>query len=807
MKQNFYEKCIRWVRHNTNNKGASLVLVIVTIAFISSLVSMTAFMSFYNYNMKTSDKNSKDNFYSAEEAMDEIAAGLQTVVSNAMAVAYVGALQENTTVDLRTRQLYFEQKYEQELINALKLPDDENHYDVNILAGYLIKTRARAGAAGVEIGAKLLTNPATNENTIFKKNGGIVLQNVKVMYTDEKGYVTYITTDIRLLLPDISLAASSGVPDIENCSIIANKNLEITANNAIDISGNVYGGEEGMLVSGDTNLTFKRKDNDSESTLYKLVAGKVTVQNSTTGADYALRVTDNYDLWTEDIVVDSGKMDLEGSSFVLDDLTIEGKNSKVTLAGNYYGYGDELYYAKGSSSILVNGAGTTLDFSRLSNLMLSGHAYIGARHYDVNLDDDYVENVEDIVDDPSDLYSKNTKDLMMGESIGVKSNQLMYLVPKECIGFYKDTTELYLGKNPITYDEYLTLTQTYQYELNDNGEIRKDNNGNPIPKVDASGNPLLKYDEVNLGIVMSKTGQTITAAGATYKTVFRKVNGTILVYYYLDFGSEKAANEFFRLYYENDKDGIDSYVKTYINDIKVNNSLSELNANLHLAGNMVKFDNAGDVVLVEDTIDEDASIADALSDNREKWESSFKGYSAKMVADATTLTEVEEGRSIYENLVIPDAELSGYVRAGNKSYFENGATKALVVNNRDDSTPTTIGYGDVSGGVHMVIATGDLILDTNFNGLILCEGTVKLGKNCNKVTSDPIEVRKAMSAKIDATNYVADLFLDNSAYLTGTETSTEVGGHGMTELEDEIAREDDYIKVNDLIVYEKWTKH
>ena len=799
MKSNLFAKFIRQMNKKSNNKGSSVVLVLVVIAFVGMLVSMSAFMSYYNWMAKYNDKQSKVNFYSAEAALAEINAGLQNVVSNAMTISYSYALQNSTGDDMSTRKRKFEVMYEQQLIEQLK-GSSSDRYNVDILNGYLKKTKYNPATA---TGTKILTSniEADNENIIFKKNGGIILQNVKLMHTDQKGYVTYITTDIFLQLPEINLAATVGVPELENCSIIANDNLNVINNNNIKISGNVYGGKDGMVASGDTTLSFVKRDTDSESAIYHLIAGSVTVENSSDSN--FLSVSENYDFWTESVLVQSGNLSLRGASFVRDDLTVEGKNSDVTLSGSYYGYGDELYKSQNSSSILINGGNTTLDFSGLNNLMLSGHAYVGARHYDANAttDEDYIEDPDATTDDTTKTYAQNNKDLMMGESIGVKSNQLIYMVPVECMGYYAGTSEQFLAKNPISYAEYQTLTTTYQYELDDDGTVKKDSSGNPIYKLDSNGNKILQYDEVNLGIIAKKIGKTPSSMGASYKPVFRKVNGSVLVYYYLDFTSDQAANEFFQLYYQNDKENMDSYIKMYVKDLKLNNNLQHANSNLHLAGNAIKFDNSGEISLVEDTLQEDVALEDTLNENREKWYDTYTAYSKKMLSSTSLLTSEQLAYDIYTNLVVDDVEFAGIVSRGSHKYFTNGSVRALAINNKDGAA-VTLNYSDVSD-VGLVIASGDLVLNTNYTGLLISGGTVELGPQCNRVENDSAIARKAIAAT-NGDLRVADLLKDGDAYISKTTAgSVSVSSN---DLENKIDREQDYIKLSDLITYENWTK-
>lgn len=805
MEKNLFAILVRQMNKRSNNKGSSVVLVIVAIAFVGTLVSMSAFMSYYNWMGKYNDKQTKMNFYTAEESLTEITTGLQNVVSNAMTVAYAYALQNNTGSDMTTRKRNFEIMYEKQLIAQLKSSSDDK-YSKSLLESYLKQTLWNPATM---TGTKIETvdeyeNPSGAENIIFKKDGGLVLRNIRLMHTDARGYVTYISTDIYLQLPDINLAVVSGVPEIENCSIIANNSLKLEGASLVTITGNVYGGKEEMFVSGDTALSFATKGNDPASTKYRLVANSVVVDNST-GAG-GLNVSSNYDVWAENVQVQSGKLGLLGSSFIRDDLTVLGRDSEITLAGNYYGYGNEMYKPTNSSSILINGGNTSLNFKELKNLMLAGHAYVGARHYDPNATtpEDYVENPDDIVTGtgPDPTYNQNNKDLMMGESIGVKSNQLIYMVPVECMGYYAGTTEQYLAKNPITYSEYLTLTTTYKYKRDPiTGEILCDpTTKEPIYEEDGAGNKVLQYEEVNLGIVANKIGKTLTSIGATYKPVFRRINGTVLVYYYLDFTSEQAANDFFSLYYKNDKENMDAYIKMYVKNIVWSDTASSTNSTLHLAGNAIKMNGTGELELVDDTLEADLAIDDVLSANRDKWYDTYLGYSKKMVSNTSLLTSDQLTNDIYTNLVVDNTEFDGIVPYKTQQYFTNGSVQALAINNHDAGVVT---LNDLDN-VNLIIASGDVAINDDFNGLVISAGTVNVLGGCRNITNDAVLVRKAMSAKDSNNKVAADLLRDGDAYISHMNSS--VISVSSNDLESKIDREEDYIKLSELITFENWTK-
>ena len=67
-----------------DNRGVSLVMVIAAIALVTVLVTVALTMGLWNYQMKATNRISKNNFYDAERVLDEIRLGLQSDVSDAM---------------------------------------------------------------------------------------------------------------------------------------------------------------------------------------------------------------------------------------------------------------------------------------------------------------------------------------------------------------------------------------------------------------------------------------------------------------------------------------------------------------------------------------------------------------------------------------------------------------------------------------------------------------------------------------------------------------------------------------------------
>lgn len=774
-------------KEKSNNAGSSIILVVMTIAFVGMLVAVVVYMSYYNYLMKYGERSAKENFYTVENALDEINMGLQREISYAMAESYESSskLSDKTVVE---KEELFKDGMKKKLQERLRISAvDTTHYDVKKLILFLDKTRYNKTTG---IGATILT---TDTDAVLQvEDDKITLKDVYVQYKDKRGYVSMVKTDIVLGFPDISFVSNKIVPDLEEYSLIADIRLRTESSTRTEIEGNVYGGYEGIFSSNFSELVFKPNASTQRSLV---VADKVVAENGSDTIN-SIVTADGTQLWTGGIEVNSANISLESDTYVADDLTIEGRNSNIVLKGKYYGYGNGYNSAATSSSILVNGAKTKLDMSGLQGLMLMGHAYVGAQHYNANTGSatDYVEDVSTISANSTDNFPLNGDDFVLGQSMAVKSDQLMYMVPTECMGYEGDTQVL--AKNPLSLSEYNMLSKT----------VKLDSNGNPV--TDAAGNQILRYSIVRLDKISSKLGKSVNTYGVTYQPVFRKVNGSILVYYYMYFNSESMANKFFRDYYTADKDAIDAYIKEYIADFKWNNNLGVRESNgtvanaLHLAGNVISFDNTGKAYLKEDTTAEDAGSIAEINASIEDFANKYYALSKKLLLDKSNLAAEELSRTVFENVVVDDVAFAAVVPSGSEKLFTNatgGSTatiKAIVVNNKGGSV---FELNDTKArDMYLLIATGDVrVTASEYDGLIIAGGNVDISPNCTRISADAENVLKAMNC-MDAsgTYYAADVLRDRNSYLNYTSTSND----------QELVDENGYIRVNKLIHYENWKK-
>ncbi len=763
-----------------HNEGASLLMVIIMVSFVGVLVAIAVYSSYYNFFMKYSDRSAKDNFYTVETALNEINIGLQRELSASMSDCY---MQTNKRAELSVdeKERRFKTELYQSLWERLRYKDPTNShlntgkYLVDKLTLYLDKTRYHNG-----IGAIVLT---TQGNALLEYDPAgsnkIVLKNISLQYTDPRGYVSMLDTDISIVMPDVSFVSAKEIPEIETYSSIAHERFETTSSTRVTIDGNLYaGGTEGMFPGAHSTLEF----GNGNGALHRIIAKRVVAETGDVGGNSISTLPGNQ-LWTEAIDVNSANISLLDNTYVKDDLTVDGKSSRITLGGQYFGYGSGNVNAAESSSILINGANTTLDMSGLKNLMLLGHAFVGATHYDAGTaeeSDKYMETVN--INSPGPYT--NHSDLMLGQSVAVKSDQIMYMVPEECMG-YEGNVQV-LAKNPLTLAEYNKLTNTKQ----DDGS--------------------LKYTPVRLDKVFAKLGKPPSSYGASYRPVFRKVNGSILVCYYLYFASETMANRFFTDYYNADKDGVDAYIKEYIADFKWNNDLGRKDAGgqmtspLHIAGNLIYFDRNGKAALRQDTKTEDMGDISSITATVDQIKDTYEALYAKLILNRNNLSSSELGKTAYENIVLPESQFDAFVARGHSMEFTNGLTgndevRAWVENNKGHDTLKI--DSAMAKNLYFVVASGDVeVIADTFTGTIISGGTITIGSTCNLMEAEPSKARQALRCRqkdvVDGP-FAAEILIDGAAYLTySTVSGNSVGA----------TNEYGFIEIADLIHYENWNK-
>lgn len=722
----------------SDNRGGSLILVIVCISFISILCSILLSVTVNNNQMKSVDRKAKANFYDAEIAFDEVKKGLEEVVANQLEEAYNQAMKNYIDKSEDDKKLIFSNAFLLGMIEELGNTEDLTKYNLTRIKNF-IKQR-EATLITTEGKNQLLTNTSSETNYI-------TLKNISISYLDKNQYQTAITTDIIIEVPDIrfNYSAASLRPTFSEYSLIADQMLSIDTAPRVLINGNIYAGTKGIQIKNGSDLSI-----GNASSI--VTRGDIRVIERST-----LKIVDNPKIWAMNIGTDAistteypTMIQIDGRCYVADDLMLNAANSSVTITGEYYGYSYDTYKdsvmdksiknAGNSSAIIINGYKSSLDLADVNKLMIAGRAYL----------------------DPSSSgndYKEEQGKVQTGESLAIKGNQLVYLVPSEYI---------WCGQNPVPM-KTLEEKPTGVKEV----DINKEGIGSKINLKD---------------YLDSEQGYT--------KIVYQLGEKQNFVYYYLKFASEEKANLYMQKYYEvYNKEAsvgiIDNNVKRFATSIKIN----PLKTRMSL-GNVFTFDQTtGKSMLHSNTI-----VPYAIDNvNLEALTQMASNLSYKYDALKASLTEIPLGEPYdkdslfntiihYENIKKDDIKTS--YTDGVKTVIIDSNYVIYIVDNEEmvfeipdnDELPN-------NGRKGIVISTGSVRLNGKYTGLIIAKNTISL------LPGASVDAPNGMLEEIFATNHpdVNSYFREYASYTIESVEATK-SKYGQ-------------IRVSDLIYYDQWRKN
>ena len=812
------------------NKGFSVLTVIISVAFVGILALLVLYMALSNFNMKVSDRKGKDSFYTAERALEEIRTGLQEDVGDSMSRAYIKVLEDynkesdsSDTVLDELRQEAFEKEFLQDIKKCLRKADTEwndtynqGTYDLDHIRNYVDLRDSSDFDEKKE--SLIVTNPS-DRNPVLKIEGeeGILLKNLKVIYVDPQGLASIIETDIRLEIPRIQFPTPSTLPDLMNMIVVADHGIicEGETGKENTITGSIYAGllKDTDQPSGGndrTGILVKSKGSLDITSGDKVVsAGEVYVENSA-----AFTSETGVNLWAQGVRLASAEVKLLGTTYLSDDLTVEkGSGSKVTVSGEYYGYGspesaraensrnwnngEGLYkdWADSalSSAIVINGKNTTMDLSGIRKMMVAGKNYISGTGV-------------------KSTTQNNASDIMTGESLTVKGTQLAYLLPAELLNLQNSSVA---AVNPMTYTDYL------------NSGLEE---GSAMVNMDTP-------EELWGGNSLSQIG--VDPDNPVQKVFYNdnSVSDGGYVYFYLNFTDDSKAADFMNQYYfSNDtvRQNMNKYLSFYFGPeagITVNDSQNYLRC--VTGGNVLSYDGDSASGSLENATDSEAD--QKLLQEQTNYQNSWYALNRKMITSVDLLkTEVkdEDGqahdetdstRSVFDNLVNEKGMVqylqqnsSGDLKYQFTSSTEDGGLTAIMYHNGSSSTytdetgrtvtvngknSTLVIDRDLAARLRLVICTGDVEIerDVEFRGIIMAKGTITLKPGAT-LESSPLEAAKVFQSAVGNGQDISpkQFFWEGDKYVLGNTSSTE-------EDKDSGLISDSY-NLADYVSYENWRK-
>lgn len=703
-----------------NNTGSTLLLVIIAMAFIGILATMVMSMSMTNVQMKSVDRNSKENFYAAETAVDELKAGLEVELASLIEESYSRIMIVYGELPVSERNLKFKEDFKNSFLTKFESSGEfpvfpntvtKGKYDCNVLKDFLVKTKAH-------------TKITSNGDPVleWQLNYGdlseqyICFRNVNVTYVDEREYLTNITTDFKISIPNVNLESIGSMPPFAEFAAIANHQF-LTENSTGSVVGNLYAGDAGILVNGGSSKLTVQADKVVTREALKVLNGASVVMDdkdgdaSHTGLDLWARNIET--IHSSTISTLSPKMDLTANFYIADDTTLNAPNSNVKLSGSYFGYGHQ-DAPENSSAMIINRSNCTLNLHDIENMFLAGRAY--------------VEPMSESIEDSGVSYSNTA--VKTGEAISTKGNQFVYLLPGEAIGVgLKDDNGV--GYNPITIADYEA--------------IKKDS----------------KVKEVDLDYIVPFSNKPLSYYIDDFITIFDQTYTTTLVYYYPHFKDEYAANKYFNDYIAAGGSYLDTLknrLHEYQSSVIPPSNILDSKGRKTYAGNVLFYQSGAENPLTVYKNSVDAKLPKQFVKESDDLREIYNALIIKLlpsVAHQYSATELSKYATLYDSLINEVSETGA--NDGLIDQLEGLASKTftadqaeygsyILVNNEKgkepefedvfDSTNCFVVDSSISSDVHIIIATGDVLVKSNFKGLIISKGMVKI-ENGAEITSDP----------------------------------------------------------------------
>lgn len=788
-----------------DKRGSSLVLVLITMTFIIMLAGAIITMTITNIWLKASQKKSQENFYVTDSVLDSVAAGIQNDSSKASAEAYADAL-TGYMASLTAANDSLAEKYAGDYLStmihvlsggACAYSDGTTDYQFSdaVLKSYL---------TAEELPYYIGDTSAANEMEL--RNESLILKNISV-YKKDGTYETTLTTDICVEVPMVTTDAHSEYLDyaiLADNQILANaKNAVINGNiyagtvNRDDKDNSTKAGirsREGIRITHGGKLEVNAQYIISRGDLALADGSQVDVKGN--GSQTAK-------LWLENITLDAApdgkaggnKLFVNGECNIADDMELNGKNDSAKISGKYYGYNYNDNYsvtrqtavdASHSSAISLNGAENSLDFSGLETLILSGRTFI-AKKTGSQEEDNTIASAGAI----------NT-DIELGASLSVKSSQLAYFVPSDYI---KTLSELGSGNYTLppslpgegrvkiagkpetdwlffqvttasgnttyafdyqSYNSYVMPDDTaYQTALQKTGDY----------SMIANQNHFDIRDYIGAG---ERSGSSITYTyhnQSLLKVYYRHnklVSQQPVKYFYLNFdttngvgkSTSRRASIFYAVFHDSSPEQTGVYNEVDDRYLSGNGVIlsAAADALMHSSGDIL-YGNPGTGTQVKiqnnDPLAEDSLLSYAQRKSKEYMSRQLAllgDYSESNISPLWRLTEtsnndlsksgINSGKKV-SNLFNKLVDVSKLPAQATKFGTIGGNKVAFITSTGDVTWPLAAPNHDVRHGI--IITSGDVTLNSDFNGLIIAGGDVVIGSTNITVNADKEMVEDALA--------------------------------------------------------------
>ncbi len=729
-----------------SNRGSSVVTVIVAMLFISILGAALLFATYTGLVVKVTEREGKQNFYTAEESMEIIRAGFQHVANEELNNSYDEAYTffsfynsivagENASEDF---EKVFANVYKQNILRfdfddyqttgrlftgsnlnedltSFVYPDDValDIREIIKYYNYVLTGTFELSYNNVKLPAGLVIELVEGSGVIIEEDK-IIIEGLSVTQRDPITNIsTTIVSDIVINVPDFAYSYSntniSSVPDF--AFIVEDKVTSLGVGD-IMVDGSLYMGSfEGNTPSSVFTV--------SSGTV--ITGGDVTLNNL---ANLTLSPGTNF--WANQINVTNASIDLNGNTYIYDDLILE-RNADVYVSGDYIGYGSSSTNPDQSSAILVNGTNSRLNLQSANSLTLAGRGFIG--------------NIN--INDTGEIVNNGTT---TSESLAIRSNQRLYLVPIQML----DTTA---DSNPFVHGD------------------------NDIPTATL---------RTNYPIWSTFNAETYGLTESSVKSATYTLEGdNDITYYFFDFANnQENADNFFKDYFANAPESIEFYLNQYLDILSVSSSVTTADGytfNRTSDNSIELLNQSAAVALNSNYANAYGNLVQTLTSNVSGALSTTTPYDHLIETDAIRAFTTEPGVYTFVDSADSTKIVAMLIIGGDADYtlFSNDYPDLRFVLGYDPTVGTPGAEDDGQGC--------DIIISGNFTGLIVTDGDVTIAEQSQLIANGD-DVRSALLALGEGGVIMGDFvnFVSNESEANPLEDASW--------------------NLNEIIEYKDWTK-
>ncbi len=755
-----------------DKKGSGIMTVMLAVLFLTAFGSLALYLTYTSFQVATSDRYSKEVTYNANTCMEEVKAGVQDIVSEAIEETYRDVMPDyiRNAADISA---LFAKNYFSHIVEAGgDNPDNRIINQGTIHEQTAINTETNESYSFYSNGTY---NPTAIENLIKEKRGytctvsstsgnlaevlydaadtqktnplGIVLRGIKVTFTGRAGRKSAVTADIKIGVPNIGyLLTQYAIQGIPEFTFVCNGTMRQTnvsgLTNGATVSGSAYAG----AVELGNNTRFSITDNSTFICKGNIKVNGGNATNSERENNPRFMVSANSTLWTKNIEIGPySSVRLLGTTRVANDLVFNGNDSYADLRGRYYGFGCSETDPARSSSIISNRKGAIINMEFLEQMTLAGFSFI--------TNEDRVGEIDDLGAGLDSTIFSGSGAIRMGESLSGKLNQKLYIAPYGSVSGYKKVVlsngdEVNYNGHYIETDEngvhkYYELivqgegedaTQVKHYLPDE--EYRPQYNEYALEPGESKVTILSKDEFFSIhhfafnSETIPELNRPYTYYGIELKPVYRWYdNDTVIVYFFLSFDTQEHANQYFIDYFNasinGGSDNVSEMLFSYLNAVNKNGrgirNLLHNTAGAFYTDIADIHDGKGHFTtpVTLSTTEIEALAADAVF-----VESVFDNY-CKTLTNVEVQTDAANPFEYYINT----AKIDSVLEPNERKFFYTRDKLTGVVSNGDFT------FNGANPDLCLIVANGDVTVTADFNGLIICSGDIIINSKANFTNS------------------------------------------------------------------------